>query len=88
VQRLPRGHLRLDPVSFGYAPLNPPLTTRWAWRSGQAAMRFYRAIAGFLSERLRATTGGPAELDEGLLTNVQQAGERFIRLVNLARAPE
>ena len=27
------------------------------------------------------------ELDEGLLDNLQQAGERFIRLVNMSVAP-
>jgi CRP-like cAMP-binding protein len=52
------------------------------------AMRFYRALAVFLSDRLRAMSG-PAEheLDEGLLDNVQQAGERFVRLVSLCKAP-
>lgn len=50
------------------------------------AMRFYRALAVFLSDRLRtASGGGDAELDEGLLDNLQQAGERFIRLINISR---
>ena len=48
------------------------------------AMRFYRALAVFLSDRLRAMSAeDDGELDEGLLDNVQQAGERFIRLVNM-----
>lgn len=50
-------------------------------------MRFYRALATFLSDRLRATTGGASqELDAGVLENVQQAGERFLRLVQLTQA--
>ena len=49
------------------------------------AMRFYRALAVFLSDRLRAMSeSDDGELDEGLLDNVQQAGERFIRLVNMS----
>ena len=52
------------------------------------AMRFYRALAVFLSDRLRATSSeDDGELDEGLLDNLQQAGERFIRLVNMSVAP-
>ena len=52
------------------------------------AMRFYRALAVFLSDRLRAMSAeDDGELDEGLLDNVQQAGERFIRLVELTAAP-
>ena len=52
------------------------------------AMRFYRALAVFLSDRLRAMSDhDDGELDEGLLDNVQQAGERFIRLVNMSNAP-
>ena len=48
------------------------------------AMRFYRALAVFLSDRLRAMSAeDDGELDEGLLDNVQQAGERFIRLVEM-----
>ncbi|WP_293675862.1 cyclic nucleotide-binding domain-containing protein [uncultured Phenylobacterium sp.] len=50
------------------------------------AARFYRALAIFLSDRLRsATTEGAAgdELDEGLLDTLQQAGDRFVRLMNL-----
>ena len=50
------------------------------------AARFYRALAIFLSDRLRtATTEGDAgdELDEGLLDTLHQAGDRFVRLMNL-----
>lgn len=51
------------------------------------AARFYRALAVFLSDRLRsATAPDPAaagELDEAILDNVHQAGDRFIRLVGL-----
>lgn len=51
------------------------------------AMRFYRALAVFLSDRLRAMSA-PAEheLDEGLLDNIHQAGECFVRLVGLCKA--
>lgn len=54
-------------------------------RDSGLGMRFYRALAVFLSDRLRATTGGAAtpELDEGLLDSLQQAGERFIRLTTM-----
>ena len=49
------------------------------------AMRFYRALAVFLSDRLRSMSAhDDGELDEGLLDNVQQAGERFIRLVSMS----
>lgn len=46
------------------------------------AMRFYRALAIFLSDRLRTTTGnGDAELDEAILDNLTLAGDRFLRLL-------
>lgn len=44
-------------------------------------MRFYRALAVFLSDRLRAMSGGSTELDEVVLDSLQQSGERFGRLV-------
>ncbi len=51
------------------------------------AARFYRALAVFLSDRLRAATSpddaAAGELDEAILDNVHQAGDRFIRLVGL-----
>lgn len=50
------------------------------------AARFYRALAVFLSDRLRtATSGGEddGELDEGLLDSLSQAGDRFMRLIGL-----
>ena len=57
-------------------------------RDNGLAMRFYRALAVFLSDRLRAMSAhDDSELDEGLLDNIQQAGERFIRLVNMSAAP-
>jgi CRP-like cAMP-binding protein len=55
------------------------------------AARFYRALAIFLSDRLRtATTEGGAgdELDEGLLDTLHQAGDRFVRLMNLLSGRE
>lgn len=51
--------------------------------------RFYRALAVFLSDRLRAATGGNTneeangEIDEGILDTVHVAGDRFLRLVRL-----
>ncbi len=55
------------------------------------AARFYRALAVFLSDRLRtATATGAAiagdadgELDEGLLDTIHVAGDRFMRLMRL-----
>jgi CRP-like cAMP-binding protein len=55
------------------------------------AARFYRALAVFLSDRLRSATaeaGGDDELDEGLLDTVHQAGDRFVRLLNLLAGRE
>lgn len=54
------------------------------------AGRFYKALATFLSDRLRTTTanmnGGSAvgdELDERLLDMVHVAGDRMLRLIKL-----
>ena len=51
------------------------------------AARFYRALAVFLSDRLRTATApvtaAAGELDEAILDNIHQAGDRFIRLVAL-----
>jgi CRP/FNR family cyclic AMP-dependent transcriptional regulator len=56
-------------------------------RDSAFAARFYRALAIFLSDRLRSATAhdpaGASELDETILDGVHQAGERFVRLVNL-----
>ena len=66
------------------------------------AARFYRALAIFLADRLRATTrrlgyGAPGglqtdevlddELDIGLLDTLSQAGDRFTRLLHRLAAP-
>jgi len=62
--------------------------------------RFYRALAVFLADRLRATRrlpsadGGMAdeaaivegELDTGILDNVSSAGERFIRVLQILKS--
>ena len=51
------------------------------------ASRFYRALAVFLSDRLRtATAQGTAneqELDEAILDTLSMAGDRFVRLIAL-----
>ena len=52
------------------------------------AARFYRALAVFLSDRLRTATSGagagdPEEIDEGLLDTLHVAGDRFTRLLDL-----
>ena len=53
------------------------------------AARFYRALAVFLSHRLRSaneSVGGDeaaGELDEGILDTLHVAGDRFLRLVRL-----
>ena len=54
-------------------------------RDPAKAARFYRALAIFLSDRLRdmSTDSGASEIDETILDTVQQAGERFTRLVQL-----
>lgn len=64
------------------------LMTEFARNQGFAA-RFYRALAVFLSDRLRTTTSEAAgeeldnELDEGLLDNLHVAGDRMLRLIDL-----
>jgi CRP-like cAMP-binding protein len=53
-------------------------------RDAGFAARFYRALAVFLSDRLRSATahdGAGDELDEGILDTLHQAGDRFVRLV-------
>jgi CRP/FNR family transcriptional regulator, cyclic AMP receptor protein len=51
-------------------------------RDTAMGMRFYRALAVFLSDRLRTASGGDDnELDEGLLDTLSMAGDRFIRLI-------
>lgn len=54
-------------------------------RDSGFAARFYRALAVFLSDRLRTATapGDGGELDEAILDTLHQAGDRFIRLVGL-----
>ena len=46
------------------------------------AMRFYHALAVFLSDRLQAMNGeAEAELDDAILDNLSLAGDRFLRLI-------
>ena len=57
------------------------------------AARFYRALAVFLSDRLRtATSGAPTgsveELDDELLDSLHVAGDRFNRLLDLLTGRE
>lgn len=49
------------------------------------AARFYRALAVFLSDRLRAMgpSGERDEIDEGLLETLHVAGDRMLRLIDL-----
>lgn len=51
------------------------------------AARFYRALAVFLSDRLRSTTaaedGLEDELDDGILDQLNVAGDRMLRLIEL-----
>ena len=49
------------------------------------AARFYRALAVFLSDRLRAMgpPGDRDEIDEGLLETLHVAGDRMLRLIDL-----
>ena len=54
------------------------------------AARFYRALAVFLSDRLRSVSARDedGELDEIVLDNLHQAGGRFIRLVAMLEGRE
>ena len=54
-------------------------------RNDGFAARFHRALAVFLSDRLRAMTPGADgdELDEGLLDTLHVAGDRMLRLIGL-----
>lgn len=54
-------------------------------RNDGFAARFYRAMAVFLSDRLRAITPGADgnEIDELLLDNLHLAGDRVLRLIGL-----
>ena len=53
-------------------------------RDAAMGMRFYHALAVFLSDRLRTASGvDDNELDEGLLDTLSMAGDRFIRLIGL-----
>lgn len=55
------------------------------------AARFYRALAVFLSDRLRSATlagrarrtAGDEELDEGILDSLHVAGDRLLRLIDV-----
>jgi len=60
------------------------LLARFELDQGFAA-RFYRALAVFLSDRLRSMNHGSsaAVLDEGLLDNLHVAGDRMLRLIDL-----
>jgi len=66
------------------------ILAEFAADSGFAA-RFYRALAVFLSDRLRSLStpaGGQTELDEGLLDTLSEAGDRFVRLIALLEGRE
>ncbi|MEM7743402.1 MAG: cyclic nucleotide-binding domain-containing protein [Pseudomonadota bacterium] len=53
-------------------------------RNDAFAARFYRALAVFLSDRLRSMRPGREdELDEGLLDTLHVAGDRMLRLIAL-----
>ena len=54
------------------------------------AARFYKALAIFLSDRLRGASGtaNDGELDEAILDTIHQAGDRFVRLLALLEGRE
>lgn len=54
-------------------------------RNPEFAARFYKALATFLSDRLRSMTPGASsdELDERLLDIVHVAGDRLRRLIDM-----
>lgn len=60
-------------------------------RDNGFAARFYRALAAFLSDRLRSATaqdGAGDELDETVLDTLHLAGDRFVRPVALLEGHE
>jgi CRP-like cAMP-binding protein len=89
-KRLPSASVTaLDPVQILGVP-REALLAAFEQDAGFAA-RFYHALAIFLSDRLRTATaegGGDQELDEGLLDTLHQAGDRFVRLLNLLSGRE
>ena len=89
-KRLPSASVTaLDPVQILAVPRDALLAA--VEKDTGFAARFYRALAIFLSDRLRsATAEGPGddELDEGLLDTLTQAGDRFVRLLNLLSGRE
>lgn len=54
-------------------------------RTPEFAARFYKALATFLSDRLRSMTPGSSadELDERLLDIMHVAGDRMLRLIDM-----
>lgn len=54
-------------------------------RNPEFAARFYKALATFLSDRLRSMTPGglDGELDERLLDIMHVAGDRMLRLIDM-----
>jgi CRP/FNR family cyclic AMP-dependent transcriptional regulator len=65
-------------------------------RNTSFSARFYRALAVFLSDRLRTATAGSGtgdlaidnELDEGLLDTLHVAGDRMRRLIDVLERRE
>ncbi len=83
-KRLPSATVVADTDCVLLAVPRERIFARFATDAAFAA-RFYRALAVFLSDRLRTASGGgdSDELDEGVLDTLHVAGDRFIRLVEL-----
>jgi CRP/FNR family cyclic AMP-dependent transcriptional regulator len=87
-KRLPSASVRAESAVRLLAIPRDKIIGRFEEDAGFAA-RFYRALAVFLSDRLRTASGGAAldeadgELDEGVLDSIHVAGDRFLRLVRL-----
>ncbi|WP_416908121.1 MAG: cyclic nucleotide-binding domain-containing protein [Polymorphobacter sp.] len=87
---LPSATVRAQGAARVLAVPRAAILAAFAQDAGFAA-RFYRALAVFLSDRLRslsAPVGGTAELDEGLLDTLSDAGDRFVRLIALLEGRE
>jgi CRP-like cAMP-binding protein len=84
--RLPSATVVADVDSSLLAVPREAILARFEEDVGFAA-RFYRALAVFLSDRLRTARGGvdSDELDEGFLERLHVAGDRFIRLLAMAK---
>jgi CRP-like cAMP-binding protein len=88
-KRPPSADVRASTPAKILAIPRPAILSAFAADDGFAA-RFYKALAIFLSDRLRSHTGqaDDNELDDAILDTVHQAGDRFVRLLSLLNGRE